>query len=56
MIPRYERAIKSISMKLDESDRSSRTRLMKVKDMMLKKKLEGARPDDTLFDGEENAV
>ena len=44
MIPRYERAIKSISMKLDESDRSSRTRLMKVKDMMLQKKLEHRQP------------
>ena len=45
MIPRYERAIKSITMKLDESDRSSRTRLMKVKDMMLKKKLANAQRD-----------
>ena len=37
MIPRYEATIKYISMKLEENDRSSRTRLMKVKDMLLEK-------------------
>lgn len=37
MIPRYEETIKYISMKLEENDRSSRTRLMKVKDMLLEK-------------------
>ncbi len=36
MIPQYEETIKYISMKLDENERSSTTRLMKVKDMMLK--------------------
>ncbi len=56
MIPRYERAIKSISMKLDESDRSSRTRLMKVKDMMLKKKIEGTRADEDESNEEQAAV
>lgn len=35
LIPRYTETISFISMKLEESDRSSRTRLMKVKDMML---------------------
>ena len=35
MIPQYEETIKYITMKLDESERSSTTRLMKVKDMML---------------------
>ncbi len=35
LIPRYTDTIKFITMKLEESDRSSRTRLMKVKDMML---------------------
>ncbi len=35
MIPRYEETIKYISMKLDENERSTTTRLMKVKDMML---------------------
>ena len=35
MIPEYEKNIKYISMKLDENERSSTARLMKVKDMML---------------------
>ena len=35
MIPRYEETIKFIMMKLDENDRSTTTRLMKIKDMML---------------------
>ena len=35
MIPQYEETIKYISMKLDENERSSTIRLMKVKNMML---------------------
>lgn len=35
MIPRYEETIRFIMMKLDENDRSTTTRLMKIKDMML---------------------
>ncbi len=35
MIPRYEETIKFITMKLDENERSTTSRLMKVKDMML---------------------
>jgi len=35
LIPDYEAAIKYITMKLDENERSSQIRLMKVKDMML---------------------
>lgn len=35
MIPQYEETIKYITMKLDENDRSTTTRLMKVKNMML---------------------
>jgi len=35
MIPDYQDTIKFISMKLDENERSSTARLMKVKDMML---------------------
>lgn len=35
MIPQYEETIKYITMKLDENERSSTTRLMKVKNMML---------------------
>ncbi len=40
MIPSYERAIKVIAMKLEENERGNRTRLMKVKDMMLRAQLE----------------
>ena len=36
MIPQYEETIKYISMKLDENERSSTARIMKVKDMMLR--------------------
>lgn len=35
MIPQYQETIKYITMKLDENDRSTTTRLMKVKDMMI---------------------
>ncbi len=35
LIPRYSETIKYISMKLEENDRSSKARLMKVKDMLL---------------------
>ena len=35
MIPQYKETIKYITMKLDENERSTTTRLMKVKDMML---------------------
>ena len=36
MIPEYQKNIKYITMKLDENERSTQIRLMKVKDMMLK--------------------
>ncbi len=36
MIPQYEETIKYITMKLDENERSATTRIMKVKDMLLK--------------------
>lgn len=42
MIPEYEKNIKYISMKLDENERSSTSRLMKVKDMMLEEQLQKA--------------
>ena len=35
MIPRYEETIRYITMKLDENERSTTTRLMKIKDMMI---------------------
>jgi len=37
MIPEMQRNIKYITMKLDEHERSSQIRLMKIKDMMLEK-------------------
>lgn len=37
MIPQYEDTIKYIEMKLDENERATTMRLMKVKDMMLEK-------------------
>ncbi len=46
MMPRYLAAMKSIRMKLDENERGNTTRLMKVKDMMLKAQLEGKHPED----------
>lgn len=36
MIPQYEDTIKYISMKLEENERGATTRIMKVKDMMIK--------------------
>ena len=35
MIPETQEQIRYITMKLDENERSTQTRLMKVKDMML---------------------
>lgn len=43
MIPNYEETIKYISMKLEENDRASTTRLMKVKDMIAQKAIEERR-------------
>lgn len=39
MIPDYKDTIKYITMKLDENERSNLTRLMKVKDMMIKERI-----------------
>ncbi len=39
MIPNYQDTIKYITMKLDESARSTTTRLMKVKDMMIEEQI-----------------
>ena len=41
LIPQLEETIKYITMKLDENERGNLTRLMKVKDMMIKEMLEG---------------
>ena len=46
MIPNTQEAIRYITMKLDENDRSTTTRLMKVKDMILKEAIEEKRAQD----------
>ncbi|MBE6546291.1 MAG: V-type ATP synthase subunit D [Ruminococcaceae bacterium] len=46
MMPQYLTAIKSIKMKLDENERGNTTRLMKVKDMMLKEQLQSNTEED----------
>lgn len=43
LIPRYQETIRYITMKLDENERSTVTRLMKVKDMMLAQAIEEKR-------------
>ncbi len=40
MIPNYEDTIRYISMKLDESERSNTTRLLKIKDIMVAQNIE----------------
>lgn len=47
MIPQTQQQIKYITMKLDENERSTQTRLMKVKDMMLKENIEKQRSSHT---------
>ena len=46
MIPNPQEAIRYITMKLDENDRATTTRLMKVKDMLLKEAIEEQRARD----------
>lgn len=53
LMPGYLEAIKTITMKLDEDERGSRTRLMKVKEMMLEAQMKQKRAE--MF-GEENNV
>ncbi len=45
MIPRYEETIRYITMKLAENERGSITRLMKVKDMIVEKAVEGRKAE-----------
>ncbi len=40
MIPDYQEKIRFITMKLDENERSTQIRLMKVKDMMIQERIE----------------
>ena len=46
MIPNYEETIKYIAMKLEENERASTTRLMKVKGMIAEKAIEERRKQD----------
>lgn len=46
MIPRLQITIRYITMKLDENERGSQTRLMKVKDMMLAESIAEKREKD----------
>ena len=46
MIPRLQVTIRYITMKLDENERGSQTRLMKVKDMMLAESIAEKRAED----------
>ena len=46
VIPNTQEAIRYITMKLDENDRATTTRLMKVKDMILKEAIEEKRAQD----------
>ncbi len=46
MIPDTQEAIRYITMKLDENDRATTTRLMKVKDMILKEAIEEQKERD----------
>ena len=46
MMPQYLEAIKTIKMKLDENERGNTTRLMKVKDMMLKEQRQAQKQED----------
>ena len=46
MIPETQESIKYISMKLEENDLSTKVRLMKVKDMVLKEAIEERRAEN----------
>ena len=45
-MPQLQETIKYIRMKLDENERGNQTRLMKVKDMMVKENIEKQRIKD----------
>ena len=52
MIPNTQEAIRYITMKLDENDRATTTRLMKVKDMILKEAIDDRRAKDAAAVGQ----
>lgn len=49
LIPQYAETIKYITMKLDENERSTTTRLMKVKDMMTRQQIEMQKRAESLL-------
>lgn len=49
LIPRYTETIRFIKLKLEENERSSRARLMKVKDMMIREQIEYRRENPASF-------
>ena len=51
MIPNYQDTIKFIGQKLEENERASTTRIMKVKDMVAKKAIEERRKGDEAVQG-----
>lgn len=51
MIPDYQETIKYIMMKLEENERAGTTRMMKVKDMILKKAIEEKKRQDAMISG-----
>ncbi len=51
MIPNYQETIKFIVQKLEENERASTTRLMKVKDMIAEKAIEERRKQDEILQG-----
>ena len=52
IIPQTQQSIKYITMKLDENERSTQIRLMKVKDMVAKKAIETKRKQEAAVFGE----
>lgn len=46
MIPKYEAICRQIQMKLDENERASQVRLMKVKDMMIEAQLSAKKANE----------
>jgi len=51
MIPNYGETIKYITMKLEENERASTIRLMKVKDMVLKKAMQEKKKKEEAMQG-----
>ena len=55
LIPELMESIRSITMKMDENERGNLTRLMKVKDMIVKQAMEKARLADLMSFSTQNS-